>query len=143
MLKCGRVTDIEACVSLILVEDEEAVARHLQEQGGFKSGDRLELGVSGPVIKSKDVLVANVRIFRGGDEGEGGLTTVVGKEEGAGRGDLAPGAAHRAAAEEVFVGLADEDLPNDYILREAAAETPRSFFPRSLWHGGRRRRRFH
>jgi hypothetical protein len=125
MLKCGQVIDIEARATLILLEDEEAVAGHVREQGGFKSGDRLELGVSGPVIESEDVLVANVPKFRGGDEGEGGLTTVVGEEEGAGRGGLAPGATHRAAAEEGFGGLADEDLPDDYILREAAAGMPR------------------
>jgi hypothetical protein len=63
MLKCGRVIDIEARATLILVEDEEAVAGHMREQGGFKSGDRLELGVSGPVIESKNVIVANVPIF--------------------------------------------------------------------------------
>jgi hypothetical protein len=59
-------------------------------------------------------------------EWESGLVAVVGEEEVAGGGSVAPGAADGAAAEEGLGGQADEYLPDGDLIGEAAVERRRS-----------------
>jgi hypothetical protein len=98
-------TDREAGTSRVttLAEDEETVTGGLQTVGLMiiKPSDGLELGVCGPVIESKEVVVDGVvgAVGLTPDNGEGGLAVMVGEEEVAGGGGVAPGAAHGAAPE--------------------------------------------
>jgi hypothetical protein len=96
------------------------------------------VGVGGPVVERVDVFIAAGAVFIAGDDGEIGLAAVVGQEEVTGGGGASPGAADGAAAKEGFWGEANEDLPDDDLLREAAAERRRSSFSCGLRHGRRR-----
>jgi hypothetical protein len=133
MLTGDRVADEEGLSQAKFVEDEETVARGHETTGLVKPSDGLELGVGGPVIQGKEFIVAGrgVVILESGDgftadNGEGRLAAMVGEEEVVGGGGAAPSAADRAATEEGFWGEADEDLPDDDLLREAAAGRRRS-----------------
>ena len=110
--------------------DEEAVAGGLRMHvaiAGAKSRDGLEL-VRCSVVEGDDVYgtagVAGAVVAV--DEGEAGLARVVGEEEVEGEGGVAPGGADGAAAEDSFGGQADEDLPDDDLVRDAAVERRRS-----------------
>jgi hypothetical protein len=132
MLTRGWVADGEAgsgADGAQLVEKEQAVA------GGLRVEDVVELcdGVEpvavggGPRVEGEDIVAldtADPRVVAG-ENGKAGLVVVVGEEEIAGGGDAAPGAADGAAAEEGFSGEADEDLPDDDLVREAGEERRR------------------
>ena len=81
----------------------------------------------GLLLEGEDVLaVFAVALFVVAvEEGEAGLAGVVGEEEVAGGGGAAPGGADGAAAEDGFRGQADEDLPDDDLVRDAAVERRR------------------
>lgn len=80
----------------------------------------MELGSGGGlVVEGNDVLGADGAAFITVEEVEGGLAGVMGQEEVVGGGHVAPGKADGAAAEEVLGGQANEDLPDDDLLREA------------------------
>jgi hypothetical protein len=136
MLTRSRVTDGEAYA--VVGEDDETFTGGLRIEEIFEPDERLEGRASGGlVIEGDEVFVAGAE-FGIGDDGEAPLAGVVGLEEGARRGGAAPGAADGAATEERFRREADEDLPDDHLLREAAVETRRS-----CRRGHSRRRRFH
>jgi hypothetical protein len=102
MLTSDWVADREAGASRVtLADDEETVTGGLQTVGLIKPSDGSELGVGGPVIESKEVVVDGVvgAVGLTPDNGEGGLAVMVGEEEVAGGGGAAPGAAHGAAPE--------------------------------------------
>jgi hypothetical protein len=119
---------------LIGAEDDQAVAGglHIRELvGGAKSGDGMELvGGSDPctVVQRHDVQVpaAVVGAVALEEEGQRGLAAVVGEEEFTGGGGAAPSAADGAAAEEGLVGKAEEDLPDEDLIRETGVERRRS-----------------
>jgi hypothetical protein len=129
MLTSDRVAYGEGGLSQAkFVEDEKTVAGGPRTIGLVKPSNGLELGVGGPVIEGKEFVVAGrgVVILESGDgftpdNGEGRLAAMVGEEEVAGGGGAAPSAADRAATEKGFCREADEDLPDDNLLREAAA----------------------
>ena len=143
MLTRYRVADGEAgaiAKHARLGDEEEAVAAELQTEGPAKPGDGVELGVGGgggPVVEGEEVTVPVV-----GGDGECGLACVVGQEEATGGGGAAPGAADGAAAEEGFGGQADEDLPDEDLIREAGVERRGLFCARGLRHGRRLGERF-
>jgi hypothetical protein len=70
MLSSDWVADGEAgaIVLVTLGEDEEAVAEGLRTVGVVKPGDRVELGVDGPVIKGVEVFVEGTAVLGTGDE---------------------------------------------------------------------------
>lgn len=120
-------------------DGEKAVAGGLHTDGCVtKSCDGLELVVSGhpcPVVQVDDVQGRGIVAVAvtGVEEGEGGLVGVVGEEEVPGGGGAAPSAADSAAAEEGFWWEADEDLPDEDLLRETTAQVRRP----GLRHGSR------
>ena len=128
MLTGGRITDGEAGgKGGMLDEEEESVAGGQQIVTVIKLGDGFELAIGGWKIEGEEVFVVT---YGAGDNGEGWLAIVVGKEEIGGGCGVAPGTANGAAAEEGCWGQTDEDLPDDNLLREAS-------FPCDLGHGRR------
>jgi hypothetical protein len=117
MLTRSRVIDGGAYA--VVGEDDEAFTGGLRIEGIFETNERLETGAgSSLVIQGDEVFVAGA-VFVPGYDGEAPLAGVVGLEEGARRGGVAPCAADSAAAEEGFRWEANEDLPDDHLLREA------------------------
>lgn len=85
-----------------------------------KLGNTVEL-IDSLVVERKDVLVVDdAAVLGAGENGEGRLVAVVGKEKLAGGGDPEPTAADGAATEEGIWREADEYLPNEDLLRETA-----------------------
>jgi hypothetical protein len=134
MLSRGRVADGEGvAIRAIHGDNEEAVARGRQTERPVKPGNGFELVVGGPAVEGEDV---SAEALVCADDREGGLPAVVRQEEVAGGDGAAPCVAYGAAAEEGFWGEANEDLPDDDLLREAAAATNGSCHC-GLLHGSR------
>ena len=102
-----------------------------------KSRDGLGGGGPSLVVEGGDVCEEAAAVVEIVDVGEreGGLAGVVGEEEVAGGGGAAPGTADGTAAEEVFGGQADEDLPDGDLVREAAEERRRCGLRHGRWPG--------